>query len=542
MRNLRSYALGSGALVLVALGVSMGASSCSSGQAPASGDGGGGTTGSGGSGGSTGAGGTSGSGNEGGTSTNCGTGCYAPIGCDYQVKPLASWNFTNFSVDTSTPVGSQTGAAPIRVRLGLGGGTAHGKAGYADPTTSGVFTWETTEKDTDAKLQIGTSASALTEVRTGYSWTMSPGIGTTLVNLHEVHVCGLKPGTTYYYQVGGGAKDKEVWSATQSFTTVPATGKITVGVMSDARDTVSIWQTVHQRMKSIGVNFQVIPGDIVDFGSEESLYVSWLDAIWKSGPGFLTLGEQLIVPIAGNHEAEAAQFYGNFAIPGTSADAYAKTYASFDAGNTHFIVYDDSPEANMETTEAAAQQAWLRADLMAANGNRSKVPFIVLASHRGLYSTSHHAGDADVLQARGVLAPLFDQYHVDLVLNGHDHEYERSNVLHAGSPASGPPVVVQGNVTSGSTINSTKGTTYVINAGAGADPYAVGTSAVAYRATKTELCVPGDDTYTGTCKGKYYIGCYVILDLEGSQISLTAYGITGSAAKDDVIDSLTLTH
>ncbi len=535
MANLRSYVLGSGALLVLALGVTTGAS-CSSGQAPASND-------AGGSAGSAGSGGTAGTSGEGGGSTSCGAGCYAPLGCSYQVKPLSTWGFTNFSVDTSSAVGSTSGAAPIRVRLGLGGATKLGATGYADPTTSAVLTWETTEQDSNAKVQIGTSASSLTTVHTGYTWTMSPGIGTAPVNLHEVHVCGLMPGTTYYYQVGGGASQKEVWSGTQSFTTVPSTGKVTVGVLSDARDTVSIWQTVHTRMKSIGVNFQLIPGDIVDLGDDESLYSTWLSAIWQTGTsGFLTLGEQLMVPIAGNHENEAAQFYGNFAIPGTSADTYAKTYASFDAGNTHFVMYDDSPEALMFTAEAAAQQAWLKSDLAAANANRSKVPFIVVGSHRGLYSTSHHAGDADVLQARGVLAPIFDTYKVDLVFNGHDHEYERSNQLHAGSMPAGDPVVVGKPVTSGSTINSSLGTTYVINAGAGADPYAVGVGASPFRATNTPLCVPGDDSYTGTCKGTYYIGCYVVLELEGNQIALTAYGIKSSATKDDVIDSLTLTH
>ena len=54
--------------------------------------------------------------------------------------------------------------------------------------------------------------------------------------MHQVDVCGLTPGTTYYYQVGGGAAGGEIWSATQSFTTVPAAGDpITVGVYGDAR-------------------------------------------------------------------------------------------------------------------------------------------------------------------------------------------------------------------------------------------------------------------------------------------------------------------
>jgi acid phosphatase type 7 len=455
--------------------------------------------------------------------------------------------FINFSVDKSAPVGSTSGATPERVRLGLGGGTAMGQANYADPSTSAVFTWETTEQDSNAKVKIGTSTASLTEIHTGYAWT-NPGGSPTVpaANLHEVHVCGLTPATTYYYEVGGGAPGKEVWSATQSFTTVPATGKLTVGVLSDARDLVTTWATVHQRMKTIGVNFQVIAGDIVDFGSLESDYVTWLNAIWQSGSGgFLTLGEQLMVPIEGNHEyaitTYAAEFIGNFSIPNTVADGdQAETYASFNAGNAHFVMFDDTPISTPQlASEATAQEAWLEADLAAANANRAKVPFIVVLSHRGVYSTSFHSMDSDVLETRGVLAPIFDKYQVDVVFNGHDHEYERSNLLHAGSPSTGAPMVVQGAVASGSTVTSSKGTTYIINAGAGADPYPVGTSPVAYRATNTPLCVPGSGT---TCASGTYIGCYVTLELEGNQITMTAYGITGAATKDTVIDSLTFSH
>jgi hypothetical protein len=473
-------------------------------------------------------------------STSCGAGCYEPLGCNYQVKPPAMLGFTNFSVDKSVAGGSTTGAAPERVRLGLGGGTAMGQSNYADPSTSAVFTWETTEQDSNAKVKLGTSMDSLTDVYTGYAWT-NPAVGPT--NLHEVHVCGLKPGTTYYYAVGGGAPTKEVWSATQSFTTVPTTGKVTVGVLSDARDVVTTWATVHQRMKTIGVNFQVIAGDIVDVGSDESLYVTWLNAIWQPIPGsFLTLGEQLMVPIEGNHEyvvtTYAAEFIGNFSIPNTVADGdQAETYASFNAGNTHFVLLDDTPLSTPElATQATAMQAWLNSDLAAANANRSKVPFIVVLSHRGLYSTSTHAMDNDVLETRGILAPIYDKYKVDIAFNGHDHEYERTNLLHAGSPATGTPVVVQGSVTPGSTVTSSKGTTYIINAGAGADPYPVGSGTVASRATNTPLCAGA------SCAAGTYIGCYVILELEDNQITMKAYGITGAANKDTVIDSLTFTH
>jgi len=442
--------------------------------------------------------------------------------------------YTNFSVDQSAPVGSTAGATPVRVRLGLGGDTTVGKAGYADPTTTAAFTWETPEQDSNAKVKMGTTPTALTDIHTGYAWT----VASVSLNMHEVHVCGLTPATTYYYAVGGGAPGKEVWSATQSFTTVPSTGKITVGIYGDARDSASVWEIVNERMQMKAVNLDLISGDIVLIGGVESEWTQWLDAIWtvkseaeagvpSAGAGFLTLGQQLMVPIAGNHEAESPDFYANWAIPGTGD--WAETYASFNIGNTHFVMFDDSPLAASSSPapsswspEATAQIAWLKTDLSAAVANRAKVPFIVVVSHRGIFSTSNHSQDSDVLLVRSVLAPIYDTYHVDLALNGHDHEYERSDPLNFNAANINSPTIQ---------TDTTKGTTYVINAGAGAGAYAVDTTPEPYRAISWEF-----DYTTG------YVGCYGILELEGNTLTMSEYGIKGAASADLPVDSFTLTR
>ncbi|HEY2517230.1 MAG TPA: fibronectin type III domain-containing protein, partial [Polyangiaceae bacterium] len=372
---------------------------------------------------------------------------YAPKGCPYGFTPPAGTPFTDFALDDTTAPAAGVGT-PIRVRVGLGGGTTKGQPDYADPTTSAAILWETSGATTNAKVRYGTDPSSLTSVQAGYVYTSPPpqvGFGTSDPPgyFHQVDVCGLTPGTTYYYQVGGGASGSEVWSATQSFATVPAAGtKMTVGVFGDARDTLSTWQLVHQRMRGAAPNLMLVSGDIVDLGTEESLFAQWLDAIWKDpsdagGTGFFTLGQFMMIPIAGNHENDSSQFYGNFAIPGGSGQ-YAKQFASFDVGNTHFVMVDDQQIAEYATSDAAAADlAWLDSDLKAANADRTAHPFIVVISHRGLFSTSNHATDFDVIQARSTMAPLFDKYHVDLVMNGHDHEYERTKPITAGNPPTG---------------------------------------------------------------------------------------------------------
>lgn len=439
---------------------------------------------------------------------------YRGDGCLYDVSPPEAHAFTDLALDD----GASPGSEPVRVRLGLGGDTKSGGPGYADPSRSAVVTWESTTPTRAAKIRIGPSAAALTP-RGGYSWTTpAPEVGfgsnEPATSMHEVHLCKLEPGRTYYYQVGGGTP--EVWSATQSFTTVPASGAITVGILGDARDKVDVWQRVQQRMRDRAVSMQVTTGDLVFTGTQESLYDKWLGAIWKdpADPNhFVTLGQQMMVMVAGNHENDAARFYGAFAIPGTGP--YAESYASFDAGNTHFVVLDDQPLALLGGGEQAKViLAWLEEDLRGADGNRDEVPFVLVVHHRGLYTTSRHADDSDVLDLRKTLAPMYDAHHVDLVVNGHDHAFERTKPLHAGVDPRAAPTL------------STPGTVYVVNAGAGADAYEVGAAAFIEKSAK----------FGG---GTSFDGLYGVLTLEGRKLTFASYGLT-AAGNDPVIDSFDL--
>jgi hypothetical protein len=450
---------------------------------------------------------------------------YTPQGCQYTYTAPSTLNYDNWALDDTGPV-DPTNGVPQRVRVGLGGATTKGQPGYADPTTSAAFTWETAESDHAAKVKIGTDPNSLSQVQTGTTWTVHPVLGTQDTYFHEVHVCGLNPGTQYYYAVGGGPSGQEIWSATQTFTTMPASGPITVAVFGDARDKDTTWQALHQRMRGDGITMSLVGGDVVDIGASEPLYQQWLGDIWKDpndATKFLTLGQQYILPINGNHENDTATSFANWAIPGDGP--YAETFASFDVGPAHFTMVDDEQIAVSPTgDEAKAQLAWLDSDLKAAAADRTNHPFIVVISHRGLFSTSLHSTDPDVIAARGAMAPIFDKYAVSLVINGHDHEYERTVPINAGSPAAGDPVP------------NANGTTYVICAGAGADPYAVGTTTISWRATKTAF---------GPNASPAYIGMYTLLTISSTQIGLKAYGMNASSttvAGDDVIDTVALTH
>jgi 3',5'-cyclic AMP phosphodiesterase CpdA len=67
------------------------------------------------------------------------------------------------------------------------------------------------------------------------------------------------------------------------------------------------------------------------------------------------------------------------------------------------------------------QLAWLE-DVLA----RTTAPWRIVALHHPPYSAGYQGSDAEV---REIFTPLFARYGVQLVLSGHDHDYQRSDPL-----------------------------------------------------------------------------------------------------------------
>lgn len=111
------------------------------------------------------------------------------------------------------------------------------------------------------------------------------------------------------------------------------------------------------------------------------------------------------------------------------------TYYSFNHKNVHFLVMDtESPYLS-----TSAQYTFVKNDLVQASNN-STIGWIVAYFHKPMYaSPATHAALTDM---RATYQPLFDQYSVDLVLQAHNHAYERTKPLHFNS------VVTDNNATS----------------------------------------------------------------------------------------------
>lgn len=137
-------------------------------------------------------------------------------------------------------------------------------------------------------------------------------------------------------------------------------------------------------------------------------------------------------PAVGNHEYQTAGAAGYFSYFGAAAGDPAKGYYSFDIGAWHLIALN-SECANVSggCGPGSPQESWLRADL-AANPTSCTLAYW----HQPRFSSGHH-GSRAVYDA--FWQALYDAG-VEIVLNGHDHDYERfapQTPAGAADPANG---------------------------------------------------------------------------------------------------------
>ncbi len=120
-------------------------------------------------------------------------------------------------------------------------------------------------------------------------------------------------------------------------------------------------------------------------------------------------------PAPGNHEFNSANAYGYFGYWGTSAGQKVKGWYSFELGAWHVVALDSNC-GNVGCGLGSEQGRWLAADL-AAHPAQCTLAFW----HHPRYSSGLHGDDTAVEPFWQLLSAA----HADLVLVGHDHDYER---------------------------------------------------------------------------------------------------------------------
>ena len=171
----------------------------------------------------------------------------------------------------------------------------------------------------------------------------------------------------------------------------------------------------------------------------------------------------------GNHDMEA--LYDDNTAPGGATHGYAGHAARLDLPPTgpsgcpsvYSVIYGNVGVLSLDANDLSheiptntgysggAQLRWLTRRLTELRADPD-VDFVVAFFHHCAYATSAtHASDGGV---RAALAPLFDRFGVDLVVQGHNHQYERTNPIRGGASTTSAP--------DGATVRPEQdGTTYI---------------------------------------------------------------------------------
>ncbi|MCM3340968.1 phosphodiester glycosidase family protein [Paenibacillus sp. MER TA 81-3] len=316
----------------------------------------------------------------------------------------------------------------------------------ADPSTSRGFTWHTHANVETTVIEMAKkdgftdfAAPGVSKVVGTSSLYHTWDIGT--VRVHKAVADGLEPGTEYVYRVGNG--DGKL-SEQGSFKTAEANGERTKFLFfgdsqASNEDGFNLWSDIAHKAVSDhpDLDFILQAGDMVEDGFKEKEWSMWFKAAQDI---FL---QTTLVSVVGNHEVTGTRknddFLAHFNNPQNGLDSLKGSNYSFDYHNAHIVVLNS--EYDFEE-----QKEWLRRDLAATDKTWKIVTF-----HRGPYGSQY-----DSEHIRKAWTSTFDEFNVDLAMNGHDHVYVRTYPLRGGKP-----------------VGEGEGTTYVVGGSSGPKFYPV---------------------------------------------------------------------
>lgn len=307
-----------------------------------------------------------------------------------------------------------------------------------DPKTTQAIQWRTSTAVQKGKVQyvkkadynrINAKKPNMVDAETK-PLTNPTLVNDTTVNRHTAVLTNLEPGTTYRYSVGDGSEDG--WTELAEFTTAPEkVVPFSFVYMGDAQNGLDRWGSLihHAYRERPDAAFYIMAGDLVNRGAERD---DW-DTFFHNAEGIFD--RRQLVPCLGNHEYQnndPSLYLEQLALPtnGPATIGPERAY-SFEYSNALFVVLDSNQLPETQTD-------WLDAQL--AN---SKATWKFAVYHHPAYSSSPKRDNPGVRKMWGA---IFDKYHVDMALQGHDHAYLRTYPMkgeqRVGSPAEGTVYVI----------------------------------------------------------------------------------------------------
>jgi predicted phosphodiesterase len=214
---------------------------------------------------------------------------------------------------------------------------------------------------------------------------------------------GLVPYQVYQYRVehdGAPLCDTNTFRSAAS----PSETSFSFVVLGDTRTQHDIHQAVVGQARALAPDFVLHTGDLVGYGRRRH---EWETFFRIEQP---LIAEAPLYPILGNHEEYALHYFNLFILPDE------ERWYTFEYGNARFIGLQVDGYAAVDRW--SEQYRWLE-ETLAANRH----PWLIAFFHIPPYSAL--SKDPEGLLARQYLIPLLEEHGVDIVLNGHHHNYQR---------------------------------------------------------------------------------------------------------------------
>lgn len=283
-----------------------------------------------------------------------------------------------------------------------------------------------TEDMKDATEFTGTQVSINIEALDGYF-------------SNKVTVKNLEKETQYYYQVfknGAWQKAESVKTGNPDSFSFLYVGDPQIGACKNqissenekmkneiaARNDAFNWnKTLNNAMAAHPeVSFMLSAGDQVNYADREYEYAGYLNAS--------ALASLPVSTTIGNHDSGSYQYSYHFNTP-NSFDLDDTTYAlgHTNAGTDYYYTYGDAVFIVIDTNNynCATHRNVIE---KAVNENKDKKWRIVMF-HQDIYGSGLDHSDSDGIILRTQLTPIFDEFDIDVALQGHDHTYSRSYQL-----------------------------------------------------------------------------------------------------------------
>ena len=170
-----------------------------------------------------------------------------------------------------------------------------------------------------------------------------------------------------------------------------------------------------------------------------SFIISAGDQVNKTGKakeeeyaGYLSPDVLASLPVAttiGNHDSLNPDYQYHFNNPN------ATDYGTTQAGGDYYYSYGEGLFIVLNTNNYnVAEPKQASAEAVASDPDAT---WRVVTIHQDIYGTGLDHSDTDGMILRTQLTPIFDQYDIDVVLQGHDHTYSRSKLLYGDGQTHG---------------------------------------------------------------------------------------------------------